>query len=96
MNHLTDYEKGEILDYKLVYFLGLNAKKIKGSPLHQYNYGYDDERGDYNVTMKDHIGYRFEVLEFIGKGSFGQALKCLDHKTNELVAVKLIRNKKKF
>lgn len=21
--------------------------------------------------MKDHIGYRFEVLEFIGKGSFG-------------------------
>jgi hypothetical protein len=21
--------------------------------------------------MKDHIGYRYEVLEFLGKGSFG-------------------------
>lgn len=43
----------------------------------------------------DHIGFRFEVLEVIGKGSFGQVLKCLDHKTNELVAIKVIRNKKR-
>ena len=96
MQFLTDYEKGEILDYKQIYFLGLNAKKIKGSPLQAHNFGYDDERGDYKVVLKDHIGYRFEVLEFLGKGSFGQALKCLDHKTNEIVAVKLIRNKKRF
>lgn len=96
MQYLTDYEKGEILDYKQVFFLGMSAKKIKGSPLNQHNFGYDDERGDYNVVLKDHISYRFEVLEFLGKGSFGQALKCLDHKTNEIVAVKLIRNKKRF
>jgi dual specificity tyrosine-phosphorylation-regulated kinase 2/3/4 len=31
--------------------------------------------------MKDHIGFRWEVIEFLGKGSFGQALKCFDHKT---------------
>ena len=31
-NSLTEYEMGEILDYQQVYFLGLNAKKIKGSP----------------------------------------------------------------
>ena len=36
------------------------------------------------------------MLEFLGKGSFGQALKCYDYKTNELVAVKIIRNKKRF
>ncbi|XP_077374235.1 uncharacterized protein LOC144016793 isoform X1 [Festucalex cinctus] len=47
-------------------------------------------------VLHDHIAYRFEVLEVIGKGSFGQVLKCLDHKTNELVAVKMIRNKKRF
>ncbi len=46
--------------------------------------------------MKDHLCYRFEVLEFLGKGSFGQALKCRDYKTNEVVAVKIIRNKKRF
>ena len=61
-----------------------------------FNHGYDDDQGDYQVVMKDHLGYRFEVLEFLGQGSFGQAIKCLDHKTNEMVAVKIIRNKKKF
>ncbi len=79
-----------------MYFLGIGAKKIKASPLHSYNQGYDDERGDYKVVLKDHIGFRWEVIEFLGKGSFGQAIKCFDHKTKEIVAVKLIRNKKKF
>ncbi len=27
-NELSDYEQSEIMDYKLVYFLGLKAKKI--------------------------------------------------------------------
>jgi hypothetical protein len=31
----------------------------------------------------------------IGKGSFGQVAKCLDHKNNEFVALKIIRNKKR-
>ena len=79
-----------------MYFLGIGAKKIKGNPLNNYNQGYDDERGDYKVVIKDHICFRWEVLEFLGKGSFGQALKCYDHKTKEIVAVKLIRNKKRF
>ncbi len=96
MNHLTDHEKGEILDYKLVYYLGLGSQKIKGSPLHPYNLGYDDDRGDYKVVLGDQIAYRFEVLEFLGKGSFGQAIKCFDHKTKEHIAIKLIRNKKRF
>ena len=40
--------------------------------------------------------YRYEVLEVIGKGSFGQVVKAIDHKTNTLVAVKIIRNKKRL
>ena len=36
-----------------------------------YNYGYDDDQGDYKTVTKDHIGYRYEVIEFIGQGSFG-------------------------
>lgn len=35
------------------------------------NYGYDDERGDYNVVIGDHIAYRYEVIKPLGKGSFG-------------------------
>lgn len=44
----------------------------------------------------DHIDYRFECLSFLGKGSFGQVLKCMDHKAGELVALKIIKNKKRF
>ena len=69
---------------------------MKGSPKNEFNYGYDDEKGDYKVVLKDHIGYRYEVLEFIGRGSFGQALKCFDHKTKDMVAVKIVKNKKKY
>jgi dual specificity tyrosine-phosphorylation-regulated kinase 2/3/4 len=71
LNQLTDFEKGEILDYQEIYFLGLKALKVAGSPKEEFNYGYDDDKGDYKVIMKDHIGYRYEVLQFLGKGSFG-------------------------
>jgi hypothetical protein len=43
-----------------VWFLGkADAAKIRGNPhLAKTNYGYDDERGDYVVTMNDHVGFR--------------------------------------
>lgn len=46
--------------------------------------------------LNDHIAYRYEVLERIGKGSFGQTFKVMDHKRKTLAALKMIRNKKKF
>lgn len=62
------------MDYQDIYFLGLKADKVHGSPKEEFNYGYDDDKGDYKVIIKDHIGYRYEVLEFIGKGSFGTVI----------------------
>jgi hypothetical protein len=59
MTKLSDFEKGEILDYKQVYFLGCDSEKIKGSPLNANNYGFDDDSGDYNTVINDHIAYRF-------------------------------------
>ncbi len=47
-------------------------------------------------VIHDHICYRYEILEVIGKGSFGQVIRALDHKTNQYVAIKIIRNKKRF
>ena len=69
---------------------------MKGSSLNPSNFGYDDDRGDYQIVMKDHLAFRYEIIDKIGSGSFGQAVKCFDHKLNSLVAVKVIRNKKRF
>jgi serine/threonine protein kinase len=50
----------------------------------------------YFQVVNDHICYRYQILEVIGKGSFGQVIRALDHKTNQYVAIKIIRNKKRF
>ncbi|KAL5119817.1 serine/threonine protein kinase, CMGC, dual-specificity [Pleosporales sp. CAS-2024a] len=98
MVNLNIFERGEIIDYKEVYFCGTkSAKKHVGDLNAQTaNFGYDDDRGDYNIVFGDHLAYRYEVVDLLGKGSFGQVVRCVDHKTGGLVAIKIIRNKKRF
>lgn len=93
-DELTEYEKGEILQYRKIYFVGTKAEKIKGAPWQEHNSGYDDEKGNYKVVIGDHIAYRYEVIEPLGKGSFGHVLKCWDHKNKMHVGLKIIRNEK--
>jgi len=94
---LTHFELAEILEYDNVYFCG-NAKnkKIQGIPHTDKNNGYDDERGDYKLVVGDHLEYRYEILGMLGRGSFGQVVKVMDHKKDCVVALKVIRNKKRF
>mmetsp|Transcript_7792 Transcript_7792/g.14939 ORF Transcript_7792/g.14939 Transcript_7792/m.14939 type:complete len:520 (-) Transcript_7792:261-1820(-) len=92
---LTPVEKTEINSYSQVYYIGQKAHKVQPDAT-TYNSGYDDDKGYYKVVLSDHIAYRFEVIQVIGRGSFGQVLRCLDHKRNTLVALKIIRNKKRF
>lgn len=35
---------------------------------------------------------RYEVLEFLGRGTFGQVVKCWKKGTNEIVAIKILKN----
>ena len=70
---LTEYERSEIVEYPLVWYGGAGAKKTEGTKEPgALNHGYDDERGDYAIALRDHLAYRFEILEIWGKGSFGQ------------------------
>ncbi|KAJ7702473.1 hypothetical protein B0H17DRAFT_1327388 [Mycena rosella] len=94
---LSEFERKEILDFPSVYYIGARSKK-KAAVLDNSanNYGYDDDRGDYLVVNHDHLAFRYEIIDTLGKGSFGQVLHCRDHCTGESVAVKMIRNKKRF
>jgi hypothetical protein len=94
-SELTSFEHSEILSYSQVYFLGLKAPKLP-SDSSLPNNGYDDERSYYRIVQGDHIAYRYEVLQLLGKGSFGQVVRCLDYKRNCLVALKIIRNQRRF
>ncbi|KAI8322821.1 kinase-like protein [Martensiomyces pterosporus] len=89
---LSAQERTEILEFPHVYYVG-NAKARSGT---RPNYGFDDERGDYIVNLHDHMLYRYELMEVLGKGSFGQVLRARDHKTGDIVAIKIIRNRKRF
>lgn len=96
MNKLTPYEHLEIYNYPQVYFIGVNAKKRPGLIGHPNNCDYDNEQGSYIHIPHDHVAYRYEVLKVIGKGSFGQVVKAYDHKTHQHVALKMVRNEKRF
>ncbi|XP_022243053.1 dual specificity tyrosine-phosphorylation-regulated kinase 2-like [Limulus polyphemus] len=95
-SRLCQFERTEVTQYPEVWYLGLEASKIEVDDGAAHNNGYDDESGSYIKVLHDHIAYRYEILEVIGKGSFGQVIRALDHKTNQQVAVKIIRNKKRF
>lgn len=93
---LTPYEHQEIFGYPQVYFIGANAKKRYGVVGAPNNCGYDDEQGSYQHVPHDHIAYRYEMLKVIGKGSFGQVVRAYDHKEQVHVALKMVRNEKRF
>ena len=94
---LTEYERAEIRDTTHVYWAGETASKPRATLLPgELNHGFDDDKGDYHVTMHDHIGYRYEVLGLVGKGAFGQVVRAFDHLEQRTVAIKVIRNKKRY
>lgn len=96
MNKLTPYEHQEIFNYSHIYFIGANAKKRPGIIGNPNNCDYDNDQGSYIHIPHDHVAYRYEVLKVIGKGSFGQVVKAYDHKTHMHVALKMVRNEKRF
>ncbi|XP_075471293.1 dual specificity tyrosine-phosphorylation-regulated kinase 3 isoform X1 [Ascaphus truei] len=95
-HQLSAYELQEISSFTEVYFAGPNAKKRQGVVGGPNNGGYDDDQGGYVHVPHDHLAYRYEVLKIIGKGSFGQVAKVYDHKLHQHLALKMVRNEKRF
>lgn len=83
---LTTYELKEINDFREIYYVGqLERKALMAG-------GFDTPTAHYKSIVGDHIAYRYEILGVLGKGAFGEVLKCFDHKTKTVVAVKVTVN----
>ncbi|THX82856.1 kinase-like protein [Aureobasidium pullulans] len=72
------------------------TKPSKGSK----NDGYDNEDSDYILYVNDILGSddtnnknRYLILDVLGQGTFGQVVKCQNLKTQEVVAVKVVKNR---
>ncbi|KAM9443644.1 homeodomain-interacting protein kinase 1 isoform 2-T3 [Clarias gariepinus] len=51
--------------------------------------------GDYQLVQHEilcSVSSSYEVLEFLGRGTFGQVAKCWKRGTNEIVAIKILKN----
>ncbi|KIY43321.1 kinase-like protein, partial [Fistulina hepatica ATCC 64428] len=62
-----------------------------------HNDGHDNEDYDYILYVNDWLGGDdggwYLILDILGQGTFGQVVKCQNMKTNEIVAVKVVKNK---
>ncbi|GJJ06324.1 hypothetical protein Clacol_000515 [Clathrus columnatus] len=75
-----------------------NPRRVLTKPSRPvHNDGFDNEDYDYILYVNDFLGsedgQRYLILDVLGQGTFGQVVKCQNVKTNEIVAVKVIKNK---
>jgi hypothetical protein len=82
-SYLTELEAKEIRNYEQVFYFGHKVHKLQDN--------HTDQQGAYRAVAGDHLAYRYELLELIGRGTFGHVYKCFDYKNEQLVAVKVIR-----
>uniref|UniRef100_A0A8C9W899 non-specific serine/threonine protein kinase n=1 Tax=Scleropages formosus TaxID=113540 RepID=A0A8C9W899_SCLFO len=57
--------------------------------------GNANSEGDYQLVQHEvlcSMTNTYEVLEFLGRGTFGQVVKCWKRGTNEIVAIKILKN----
>ncbi|XP_051545183.1 homeodomain-interacting protein kinase 3-like isoform X1 [Myxocyprinus asiaticus] len=65
------------------------------APPEQNGTGKGAGDGEYQLVQHEvlcSMKHTYEVLEFLGRGTFGQVVKCWKRGTNEIVAVKILKN----
>ncbi|KAI8575563.1 hypothetical protein K450DRAFT_261246 [Umbelopsis ramanniana AG] len=77
---------------------GKNPRRVLTKPSKPAkNEGFDNEEHDYILYVNDILGaeegQRYQILDILGAGTFGQVVKCQNLMTKQLVGVKVVKNK---
>ncbi|TID28192.1 hypothetical protein CANINC_002625 [Pichia inconspicua] len=95
---LSMYER--ITQYPNIYFTGLSKSMKIAADMKNYanNHGFDDKNNNYKIIKGDHIKYKYEIVDILGKGAFGTVVTVRDHsyRSSPLYACKIIRNDPKL
>ena len=99
LKKLSKFEKDEVLklNIKKIYYyfkdndidLGLEYNDNNMKILFDENYRY-------KTKTKNHIKYRYEILCHLGKGSYSDVVKCIDHKKFTKCAIKISKNHESY
>lgn len=92
---LSEYEETEILNYKTIYYINKHLKlseSLSNMRLNKRSKKNKKDSIEIKVIPGEHICYRYEIIESLGKGAFGEVLKCYDHKEKEFMAIKILNN----
>jgi len=95
INILNTYKK---INDKFHYDPKNNPKRCLTNPFDGvYNEGYDNIHNEYILLVNDIItspeNHEYQIKELLGKGTFGQVIRCIRVDTNEEFALKIIKNK---
>ncbi|XP_078460703.1 dual specificity tyrosine-phosphorylation-regulated kinase 4-like [Lampetra planeri] len=88
--YLTERQKLELATMEEIWYFTLDKGQEATKRGGIGNHGYDDIENNYIPVEHEHFNYRFELGRKIGKGGQGVVVRCLDHKTQTLVALKIL------
>lgn len=86
---LPEWTKREIQEFPQIFFLSKYEKPLNDP-------AQNETDGEIKVQVGDDIAYRYEVLAFLGRGTFGQVVKVMDHKDKVEMAMKIVKNKQRY
>lgn len=85
-DELRPFEQIEIQNFHQIYYFAPGVDK----QMEEEELTFFDD-GHYVVIPNDHLCYRYQMLNVLGKGSYGVVVKAYDHKNLEHVAIKIHR-----
>ncbi|XP_078729198.1 dual specificity tyrosine-phosphorylation-regulated kinase 4-like [Lampetra fluviatilis] len=86
--HLTERQKLELAAMQEVWFFTLDGERSSRGGVKNGEFDYDDN--NYILVQNEHFYYRFQLDRKIGQGGQSVVVRCLDHKTRTMVALKIL------